>query len=179
LLTQIGVHFQLLAITIDESAGAGELPAEYVRRISVAKAEAGMAALPSRAAAPVLAADTAVALGGRILMKPIDEEDGVGMVLGLAGRTHEVYTAIALATVRGVQSRLCRSEVTFRAISPLEARAYWRTGEPQDKAGGYAIQGRAAVFVSDLKGSYSGVMGLPLYETAALLALEGVPHWRS
>ncbi len=101
------------------------------------------------------------------------------MLRELSGRTHEVLTGIALASARGVQSCLSRSQVTFRAIATAEAQAYWDTGEPHDKAGGYAIQGRAAVFVADLRGSYSGVMGLPLYETAALLESEGVPRWRS
>lgn len=96
------------------------------------------------------------------------------MLLRLSGRTHEVLTAIAVVTERGVESRLSRSEVTFRAISVTEAHAYWDTGEPCDKAGAYAIQGRAAVFVANLRGSYSGVTGLPLYETAELLAGAGV-----
>jgi septum formation protein len=129
--------------------------------------------------APVLGADTAVVLDGRILVKPRDPADGERMLLELSGRTHTVLTAVALATTSGVDSRLCRSEVTFRPITGAEARAYWETGEPHDKAGGYAIQGRAAVFVAALRGSYSGVMGLPLYETAALLALAGVPRWVS
>lgn len=179
LLTQIGVRFELLAVAVDEAARAGESPEAYVRRISAAKAEAGWASPQRRVPAPVLAADTAVVLDGRILLKPADVQEGVGMLLELSGRTHEVLTAVALATARGLQSRLSRSEVTFRSISPGEARAYSDTGEGHDKAGGYAIQGRAAVFVSDLKGSYSGVMGLPLFETASLLEQEGVPRWRT
>jgi len=95
----------------------------------------------------------------------------------LGGRTHEVLTAVAVATAQGLISRTSRSEVTFRAISAAEARDYWATGEPHDKAGGYAIQGGAAIFVADLQGSYSGVMGLPLFETAELLEQAGVPHW--
>jgi septum formation protein len=179
LLAQIGVPFQLLAVDVDETTAPGEGPEAYVRRVSAAKAASGWAAPLRHLPAPVLAADTAVVLGGRILQKPADAEDGMRMLLDLSGRTHEVLTAIALATARGLQSRLSRSEVTFRAISRSEARAYWETGEPRDKAGGYAIQGRAAVFVADLKGSHSGVMGLPLFETAALLESEGVPRWRS
>jgi septum formation protein len=195
LLTQIGVRFQLLAVAVDESIVPGEAPEAYVERVSVLKATAGaalrpdppatpvlaadtvLAATPVLAPAPVLAADTAVVLDGRILAKPLDAEDGMRMLRELSGRTHEVLTAIALATAGGIHSRLSRSQVTFRAISGAEAQAYWNTGEPRDKAGGYAIQGRAAVFVADLRGSYSGVMGLPLYETAALLAGEGVPRW--
>jgi septum formation protein len=177
LLTQIGVRFQLLAVAVDESIIPGEAPEAYVERVSVLKATAGAALRPDSPAAPVLAADTAVVLDGRILAKPLDAEDGMRMLRELSGRTHEVLTAIALATAGGIHSRLSRSQVTFRAISGAEAQAYWNTGEPRDKAGGYAIQGRAAVFVADLRGSYSGVMGLPLYETAALLAGEGVPRW--
>jgi len=126
---------------------------------------------------PVLAADTAVVLDGRILGKPADREDAETMLRQLSGRTHEVMTAIALRTASGLQSRISRSEVTFRAISAGEARGYWDTGEPLDKAGGYAIQGRAAVFITDLRGSFSGVMGLPLFETAELLNEAGVAHW--
>jgi septum formation protein len=125
-----------------------------------------------------LAADTTVILDGRILVKPVDRMDGERMLLELSGHTHEVLTAVALAMPNGVESRLCRSEVTFRAITAAEARDYWETGEPHDKAGGYAIQGRAAIFVADLRGSYSGVMGLPLFQTADLLQLAGVPRWR-
>jgi septum formation protein len=99
------------------------------------------------------------------------------MLCELSARTHEVLTAVALATSSGVESRLSRSEVTFRSITAHEAHDYWNTGEPHDKAGGYAIQGRAAVFVSNLRGSYSGVMGLPLCETAELLSRAGVPRW--
>jgi len=125
----------------------------------------------------VLAADTAVVLDGQILGKPAHRQGGLDMLRQLSGRTHEVLTAIAVMTARGVESRVSCSEVTFRAISVMETHAYWDTGEPCDKAGAYAIQGRAAVFVADLRGSYSGVMGLPLYETAELLAAAGVPRW--
>jgi septum formation protein len=179
LLTQIGVPFQLLTVAVDESIVPGEAPEAYVVRLSLAKAAAGSAIRPERQTAPVLAADTAVVLDGKILSKPAGAQDGVRMLQELSGRTHEVLTAVALATACGVQSRLSRSQVTFRAVTVAEAQAYWDTGEPRDKAGGYAIQGRAAVFIADLRGSYSGVMGLPLYETAALLELEDVPRWRS
>jgi septum formation protein len=176
LLAQIGVPFQLLELEVDESVAAGETPQTYVVRVACAKARAGWER--RRAAAPVLAADTTVVLDGRILGKPRDGRDAEDMLLALAGRTHEVLTAIALASAAGVQSRLSRSTVTFRQISAAEAQQYWDTGEPRGKAGGYAIQGRAAVFVADLRGSYSGVMGLPLYETAELLQSSGVPRWR-
>jgi septum formation protein len=187
LLTQIGVPFKVLKVSVDEALVPGEAPENYVVRLAKTKAargwEVGRARPPEPGpaasnAAPVLAADTTVILGGRILVKPADRTDGERMLLELAGHTHEVLTAVALAMPNGVESRLSRSEVTFRAITAAEARDYWETGEPHDKAGGYAIQGRAAIFVADLRGSYSGVMGLPLYETAELLQLAGVPRWR-
>jgi septum formation protein len=121
-----------------------------------------------------LAADTAVVLDGRILGKPADGQDAERMLGQLSGRTHEVLTAVALRTADGLQSRISRSEVTFRSITAGEARAYWETGEPGDKAGGYAIQGLGAIFIADLRGSYSGVMGLPLFETAELLSNAGL-----
>ncbi|HWJ35633.1 MAG TPA: Maf family protein [Steroidobacteraceae bacterium] len=178
LLTQIGVPFQVLKVTVDEAVLDGEAPEAYVTRLARQKAAAGGEALPTLNSVPVLAADTAVVLDGKILVKPADAQDGERMLRELSGRTHEVLTAVALATARGAQSRLSRSEVTFRTITAAEAHDYWTTGEPHDKAGGYAIQGRAAIFVADLRGSYSGVMGLPLYETAELLELAGVPRWR-
>jgi len=178
LLQQIGVSFRVVGTSVDEAALPGEAPPAYVTRLAAAKADAGWDRSRGAAEAPVLAADTAVVLDGKILSKPTDAQDGVRMLRELSGRTHEVLTAIALATARGVQSRLSRSQVTFRAITGAEAHAYWDTGEPRDKAGGYAIQGRAAVFVANLRGSYSGVMGLPLYETAALLEMAGVARWR-
>ena len=177
LLTQIGVPFQLLEVAVDETVVPGESPQGYVMRLAEAKAAAGWSVKPVEQPAPVLAADTAVVVDGRILVKPADARHGERMLCELSGRVHSVLTAVALATGAGVRTRLCRSEVTFRVITPAEAHAYWDTGEPHDKAGGYAIQGRAAVFVAALCGSYSGVMGLPLFETAQLLDAEGVPRW--
>jgi septum formation protein len=202
LLEQIGVSFQVLKVNVDESVAVGETPREYVARLARAKAAAGVrcaaetfggtaasgsaAAPASAAAAPmisagvpvpgivVLGADTAVVVDGIILGKPADAPDGERMLRLLSGRAHEVLTAVALATPEGVASQVSTSEVTFREIDAEEARAYWRSAEPQDKAGGYAIQGYGAVFVSGLKGSYSGVMGLPLFETAELLRAAGV-----
>jgi septum formation protein len=179
LLTQIGVPFQLLNVTVDESVVVGEAAEAYVARLAYCKAQAGLRARPIGESAPVLAADTSVVLDGSVLVKPTDRADGERMLRRMSGRTHTVLTAVALAGAEGVQSRLSRSEVRFRELSDAEVAAYWDTGEPQDKAGGYAIQGAGAVFVADLRGSYSGVMGLPLYETAELLALQGVPRWCS
>jgi septum formation protein len=182
LLSQIGVPFQVLSVDVDESIAAGEVAERYVSRLARAKAAAGLtrriaAQHGPAAGAPVLGADTAVVAGGAILGKPVDCKDAERMLGLLSARTHEVLTAVALATDDGVLSRLSRSEVTFREITPEEARDYWNTGESCDKAGAYAIQGYGAVFVSGLRGSYSGVMGLPLYETAQLLRAAGVPCW--
>jgi septum formation protein len=178
LLQQIGVSFRVLGTGVDETTLPDEAPAAYVARLAAAKAEAGWRAVAGAAVlaadTAVLAADTAVVIDGGILGKPADRADGQRMLLRLSGRTHEVLTAVALRSAHGLNSRLSRSEVTFRRIGEREARAYWETGEPADKAGGYAIQGRAAVFVAHLRGSYSGVMGLPLFETAELLEQAGV-----
>jgi len=122
----------------------------------------------------VLAADTAVVLGDDILGKPRDRTEAVAMLLQLSGRTHQVLTAVAVRDTRGIASQLSESLVTFRPISRDEAEQYWATGEAQDKAGAYAIQGRAAVFIERIEGSYSGVMGLPLFETARLLGAAGL-----
>ncbi len=180
LLKQIGVSFQVLNVEIDESISPNESPLAYVTRLAAAKAGAGLCQSEAGASLgrPVLAADTAVVIDGEILGKPRDGEDGHRMLRLLSGRTHEVLTAVALATGDGLASRVSRSEVTFRAIGLAEARDYWDTGEPCDKAGGYAIQGYGAVFVADMRGSYSGVMGLPLYETAEFLRSAGVSLWR-
>src|ERR1700683_3944585 len=180
LLLQIGVPFQILSVSVDESVAPGEAPFDYVSRLAGAKASQGrlQSLKDGSAVRPVLAADTAVVIDGEILGKPVDCEDAVRMLRLLSGRTHEVLTAVALSTAGRLESAVSRSDVTFRTISEMEARDYWNTGEPRDKAGGYAIQGHGAVFVAELRGSYSGVMGLPLYETAEFLRLAGVPRWR-
>ena len=179
LLAQIGVNFQILNVDVDESIAAGESPERYVIRVAEAKAAAGLARREAagRAQSPVLGADTAVVAAGAILGKPADCADAERMLGLLSASTHEVLTAVALAIDGAVLSRLSRSEVTFREITRAEARDYWNTGESRDKAGGYAIQGYGAVFVAALRGSYSGVMGLPLYETAQMLRSAGVPRW--
>ena len=178
LLQQIGVSFQVIGIELDETALEDEAPQAYVSRLAEAKAAAGWQRSRGLGTAPVLAADTAVVLDGRILGKPADMKDAIGMLLELSGRTHEVLTAVAMQTAAGTQLAVSRSMVTFRSIDAAEARDYWASGEPRDKAGAYAIQGYAAVFIADLKGSYSGVMGLPLFETAALLQKAGIGRWR-
>ncbi|HEY6621281.1 MAG TPA: nucleoside triphosphate pyrophosphatase [Steroidobacteraceae bacterium] len=178
LLQQIGVPFRVIGADFDETALQGESPLAYVSRLAEAKAMVGWEGSRDSGDAPVLAADTAVVLDGRILGKPAGMNEAIAMLLQLSGRTHEVLTAIALRTAGGLQVRVSHSTVTFRSIEPGEARLYWETGEPADKAGAYAIQGYAAIFISDLKGSYSGVMGLPLFETAALLKAAGVTCWQ-
>jgi septum formation protein len=176
LLEQIGVRHRVRAADIDEAVHAGETPEAYVARLAAAKAEAGWAAAGGE---PVLAADTAVALGAELFGKPEDLNDGVRMLSALAGRTHRVLTAVAVRSGGGLGAALSVSEVTFRALTAAECRRYWATGEPRGKAGGYAIQGLAATFITGLRGSYSGVMGLPLAETAALLAGAGVRLWNT
>jgi septum formation protein len=174
LLGQLGVPHVLAVPNIDEAVLAGEPAVDYVVRMARAKART---VHPHGAGLPVLAADTTVVIDERICGKPASAEDGIAMLLQLSGRSHEVLTAVALAAAGEASHRLSRSEVRFRHLSLDEAIAYWNTGEPRDKAGSYAVQGHGAVFVEHLAGSYSGVMGLPLFETAELLAAAGVPYW--
>jgi septum formation protein len=173
LLAQIGLGFRVLQVDIDETPRPGESPQAYVRRLALAKARAGRDAVERREVRPVLGADTSVIVDGVMLGKPRDRAHGIEMLLRLSGRSHEVLTAVALAGMREAV-RLSTSRVTFRTLGRAECEAYWDTGEPRDKAGGYAIQGHAAAFVSRLEGSYSGVVGLPLYETAQLLKEFGI-----
>jgi septum formation protein len=178
LLDQIGVRHRVVPADIDETPIAGEPPADYVTRLAAAKAQAVAGRQGSAPQCPVLAADTTVALDGRLFGKPGSEDDCVDMLMALAGRTHEVFTALALWSGGGLSQALNRSAVTFRAISEAECRRYWASGEPAGKAGAYAIQGLGAVFVARLEGSFSGVMGLPLFEAAALLDAAGVSRWQ-
>jgi septum formation protein len=178
LLAQIGVPFRLLAAAVDETPLREESPLAYVSRLAAAKAEAGWVSARDDALTPVLAADTAVVLDDEILGKPRDRADALDMLHKLSGRAHQVLTAVALRSAANLKVSVSDSRVTFRPLEPVEARAYWDTGEPRDKAGAYAIQGSAAVFITDLRGSYSGVMGLPLFETADLLQSAGVSTWQ-
>ncbi len=175
LLSQIGVSHIVMAADIDESVLPGESPRAYVVRLAREKA---LAIRRTGQELPVLAADTTVVLDGRVFGKPRDRADAIHMLSELAGRAHEVLTAVALAsTAHGVGERLSANTVCFRKISAEECAAYWETGEPRDKAGGYAIQGLGAVFVESLSGSYSAVMGLPLFETGELLQAAGIQYW--
>ena len=174
LLSQIGVSHIVAGADIDESVLQGEAPGEYVIRLARQKA---LAIRRAGQQLPVLAADTTVVVDGKIFGKPRDQAHAVYMLGELAGRAHEVLTAVALADSHGVTERLNSSTVRFRTISPEECVAYWETGEPRDKAGGYAIQGLGAVFIESLRGSYSAVMGLPLFETGDLLRAAGIKYW--
>ena len=173
LLLQIGVPHRLLEIDVDESIRPDEAPADYVLRVSQDKALAGLERCRGAEFLPVLAADTTVVVDGCMLGKPAHRTAGIEMLQRLSGATHEVYTAVALAAPR-LETRLSVSRVRFRVLAMREIEAYWESGEPADKAGAYAIQGMAAQFISELRGSYSGVMGLPLYETAELLRGAGL-----
>lgn len=179
LLRQLGVRFQIISSAVNEDPLPAEPAADYVLRLAAAKARAGWEHPPPRCRAPVLGADTTVVLDGELLGKPADLRQAVDMLMRLSGRTHEVFTGIALSTAEAIHTRLSRSEVTFGRIDAALAQAYWESGEPRDKAGGYAIQGLGARFVRHLSGSFSGVMGLPLYETAQLLQEAHVAVWNA
>jgi septum formation protein len=174
LLTQIGVPHVVIGAHIDESVRDAEKPHDYVQRMAHTKAQA---IWDRDKSLPVLAADTTVVLDGIVFGKPADRADALRMLGLLSGRTHEVLTAVALASDAGISLRMSVSAVRFRTLAADEIAAYWETGEPKDKAGAYAVQGFAAVFIESLSGSYSGVMGLPLFETSELLRAAGVPSW--
>ncbi|MGS2717769.1 Maf family protein [Eionea flava] len=168
LLEQIGISYEVLSVDVEELRLQHETPAEYVQRLSLEKAKAGVQYQPEGL---VLGADTIVVLNDKVLEKPCSEQHGVEMLLQLSGNTHEVMTAVSLVRGKTIATRLNTTTVRFRPITESEARLYWQTGEPQDKAGGYGIQGRGAVFVEEISGSYSSVVGLPLFETAQLINL--------
>lgn len=184
LLAQIGVGFDLLLLRddlargndVDESHLPGENPHDYVQRISHLKAEVGWLRVQQRRLPhfPVLAADTAVVLNDRIMGKPANRDEAIEMLLALSGKRHEVLTAVAVAHAGRIEQKLSATIVQFGKLTDHAVRRYAMTGEPFDKAGAYAIQGHAAAFIEKIEGSYSGVMGLPLYETAELLASFGV-----
>ncbi|WP_373973956.1 Maf-like protein [Chitinibacter sp. SCUT-21] len=176
LLAQTGVIFERIAAPIDETPLTNENPRDYVIRMAVEKAESGWRHLQDMGLAlkPVLASDTSVVLGDEILGKPLDAADATAMLQKLSGRTHEVMTSLALRTESGVETMLNISRVTFAPLSAAQIAAYVASGEPMDKAGAYGIQGVGGLFVAHLEGSYTGVMGLPLYETAQLIAKQGL-----
>jgi len=181
LLEQLGVRHELLLPGADEDAEAlevvlpNEAPSAYVKRVTQLKLDAALARLKRRGlpTAPVLCSDTTVALGRTIYGKPADPADARRMLTELSNKTHRVLTAMALGTVRKREQALSESRVTFAAMSPRQIQAYATSSEPMGKAGAYAVQGRAAAFISHMSGSYSGIMGLPMYETAQLLRSFG------
>lgn len=167
LLAQIGVKLAVLRAEVDETPRPGEKPAGYVLRLAEAKARAGWAASPKDR--PVLGADTSVVLDGAILGKPAGRADAVAMLLRLSGRSHQVLTAVAVLQGERLECALSVTEVRFAGFGEAEARDYWDSGEPADKAGAYGIQGLGSLLVAEIRGSYSGVVGLPLAETGAIL----------
>lgn len=174
LLEQIGVRFTVLRVDVDESQHDGLPPSQRVLQLARDKAQAGWQAPERTQGLPVLGADTLIELGGKVYGKPRDREHALEMLERLSGQTHWVHTGVALRMQRRCEALLSSTRVTLRVITETERLAYWYSGEPVDKAGGYAIQGRGAVFVQAIQGSYSGVVGLPLCETARLLDLFGV-----
>lgn len=171
LLEQIGVRYTVYAVDIDETPLVGEDPLAYVQRLAAEKSAACLATLHTQK--PILAADTAVVLGDVIMGKPKDKEDALYMLRLLSGKTHQVYSAISLRGREHYQA-VSITDVTFKDLTEQEILHYWHSGEPLDKAGAYAIQGKGSVFVTAIKGSFSGVVGLPLYETAELLRQQGI-----
>jgi len=177
LLQQLGVRFAVQVADVPEILQDGETPEQFVQRLALAKAQCIHGALAATQQRPVLGADTVVVIDDHILGKPSSREHALQMLSLLSGRTHQVITGVALVSQ---QHSVCVnvSSVRFRDLVASELEAYWQTGEPADKAGAYAIQGFAAAFIAHLSGSYSGVMGLPLYETGRLLMQQGIPIWQ-
>ncbi|NML45761.1 septum formation inhibitor Maf [Ramlibacter sp. G-1-2-2] len=182
LLEQLGVRHELLLAGPEEDSEAleevhaGEAPAAYVKRVTALKLDAAVARLKRRGLppAPVLCSDTTVALGRSIYGKPVDGRDAERMLRELAGATHRVLTAVGVQSGRKRHEAVSDSRVTFAPMTPAQVRAYVASGEPMGKAGAYAVQGRAAAYISRIAGSYTGIMGLPLHETAQLLRAAGL-----
>lgn len=170
ILEALGLEFTAAGADVDETPVAGEPAEAMVLRLAEAKARAG----GRDAATVVIGADTAVVLDGAMFGKPRNRADALAMLAALSGRRHRVLTGVAVKSPQGIASVLSTSEVEFREIDPDEAQAYWQSGEPADKAGAYAVQGLGGVFVSSIAGSYSGIVGLPVFETTALLKRAGI-----
>lgn len=175
LLQQAGIRFEVILPAIEEVARPGESAEEFVMRMALEKAQAGLAQVvaENRPRAPVLGADTCIVLDNEIIGKPRDHADGIRMLTKLAGRSHEVLTGVAVVNEEKVLQVLSRSQVTFAPLSADEIEHYWRGGEPVDKAGGYAIQGQAAAFIERIEGSYTGIVGLPLFEVVTMIKKIG------
>ena len=167
----MGVTHSVCAVDIDETVRASESPLDYVQRVAAEKSAACQQVVGK--VLPILAADTTVVIDARIMGKPVNEQDAATMLNQLSGRTHQVFSAVSLRGREHWQN-VSVTEVTFRSLSAAEIHNYWQTGEPVDKAGSYAIQGLGAVFVESIKGSFSGVVGLPLFETMQLLSKQGI-----
>ncbi|MDA1370210.1 MAG: Maf family protein [Proteobacteria bacterium] len=178
LLTQLGVAHQVSAQNIDETRIAGEAPVDFVCRMAMEKARAALLQLDAADETVILASDTVVVCAGEVLGKPLDRGDAVSMLLKLSDKVHQVLSAITVLNKHRESSACSMTRVQFREIQAEEADQYWQTGEPAGKAGAYAIQGFGAAFVKTIDGSYSGVMGLPLFETAQLLSEFGIPCWQ-
>lgn len=177
LLRQIGVNFQRLQVDVPEVRGVEETPEDYVQRLALEKARAGSQALKGQPGV-VLGADTLGVLRGEVLEKPRNREHAAELLRAMSGREHTVMTAVALTDGKRETLRLVQTQVWFRPLSETEINRYWETGEPEDKAGGYGIQGLGAVFVRELRGSYSAVVGLPLEETAQMLREYNISIWQ-
>jgi septum formation protein len=186
LLRQIGVQFDMLVFRagergddadVDETPHAGEQAERYVERLALTKAAAGVRRLLWRKLPrqPVLAADTAIEASGQIIRKPSGADDARAILAQLSGRSHRVLTAVAISDGEKIRSKVSASEVRFKPLTETDIHHYIATGEPMDKAGAYGIQGYGAIFIEEIRGSYSGIMGLPLFETAALLEVFGYP----
>lgn len=172
LLASLGLEFLTLPVDMDESREGAESPARMVTRLATEKARRARSMATEDY--PVLAADTVVAMGNRVFGKPVSREDALEMLGQLSGRSHDVYTGVALDSAGSIRLSLSVTQVQFRQIARQEAIAYWDSGEPKDKAGAYAIQGLGATFVTAIRGSYTGVMGLPMFETIGLLREAGI-----
>ena len=174
LLEQIGVRYTTLTVAVDESRHGDRPPPEQAVQLARDKARAGWHAAERARDLPVLGADTLIEHDGEVFGKPRDREHALAMLARLSGQKHWVHTGVALQAHQRCEALLSSTQVTLRGISEAERLAYWYSGEPADKAGAYAIQGRGAVFVAAIQGSYSGVVGLPLCETASLLGRFGI-----
>ena len=173
LLKQLGIEARIHPVDIDETPAVGEAVIELVDRLARQKAEKGELETPEQF--PVLGSDTVGLLDGKALLKPKDYADAERMLLSMSNRWHEIHTSVALIYQGECYQKTAKSRVRFRSISRSEIYSYWQTGEPQDKAGAYAVQGLGAVFIQRIEGSYSAIMGLPLFETAQLLQEAGLP----
>ena len=174
LLGRLGLAFGVLDVDVPERREAGEAPLDYVRRVAREKAGAGLLKVVAVPGAIVLGADTEVVLDDEVFGKPRDDRDAAAMLRRLSGRSHEVVSVVSLVSASREAQAVSLSQVTFADLSDTDITAYVASGEPMGKAGAYAIQGRAQIFIAHLSGSYSGVMGLPLFETAGLLARFGI-----